>query len=80
MDVNVYQTVTGKDGIITAYITLTDSASGKKIKNACVQGKDQAEFETKIQAKIDQIETEATEKESAIAMVTAAATKIKGGK
>lgn len=77
MDVNVYQTVTGKDGIITAYITFSDPNTGKKIKNACIQGKTQAEFEANIQSKMDQISNEDTEKSSALAMVTAAAMKLK---
>lgn len=77
MDVTVYQTVTGEDGTITAYITISDPDTGKKIKNACVQGVTQADFKTNIQAKLDRISNENTEKESAFAMVTAAATSIK---
>ena len=77
MDIEVYQTVAEKDGTISAYVRFKDEITGKTLKQACVQGKTQAEFETALADYTVKLESENTSKSADVAMVKAAISKLK---
>ena len=77
MEIEVYQTVMEKDGTISAYIRFSDTVTGKILKQTCIQGKTQAEFEAKILEIKSGIESEQTKKAADVSMVSAAISKIK---
>ena len=76
MDIEVYQTVTETDGTISAYVRFKDD-SGAVLKQTCIQGKTQADFETAISEYSARVELEMAEKTTGIAMVLGAINKIK---
>ena len=72
MNIDVYQTYTEADGTITAYVRFSDEATGKVLKDTCIQGKAQADFETKIGEYLNKVETEGSKKSSDMAMISSA--------